>query len=112
MKLSRPVKFAGEPRIRAVCLPTKRLQYNETDLCIATGWGRDKEDGNLAGKLLEVKIPVHDNAVCKMKYGHSVSIKSGHLCAGHLDGSSGTCVVRFIFFNNQIIKLCIFPVQD
>ncbi|XP_022909353.1 chymotrypsin-like elastase family member 2A [Onthophagus taurus] len=91
MKLSTPVKLTGN-RVRSICLPTKRLSYNETDLCIATGWGRAKEDGKLAGKLLEVKIPVHDNAVCKKKYEHAVPIRSGHLCAGHLDGSSGTCV--------------------
>ncbi|CAH0553091.1 unnamed protein product [Brassicogethes aeneus] len=93
MRLSRPVKLAGDSRIRAVCLPTKRLSYNQTDLCIATGWGRDSEDGMLAGKLLEAKIPVHDNAICRKKYGHSVNIRSGHMCAGRLDGSSGTCVV-------------------
>lgn len=93
MKLSRPVKLKG--RIRTICLPMKRLLYNETDFCVATGWGRDKEDGVLAGKLLEARIPVHDNAVCKKKYGHAVSIRSGHLCAGHLDGTTGTCVVRF-----------------
>lgn len=97
MKLSRSVKFVGSSRVRAVCLPAKRLSYNETNLCVATGWGRDKEDGNLAGRLLESRIPVHDNAICKKKYGHSVPIRSGHLCAGHLDGSSGTCVVNFLF---------------
>ncbi|GJQ73915.1 hypothetical protein Trydic_g18849 [Trypoxylus dichotomus] len=91
MKLSRPVKLTGS-RIRAVCLPSRRLAYNDTDLCIATGWGRDKEDGKLAGKLLEVRIPVHDNGLCKKKYGHAVPIRNGHLCAGHVDGSSGTCV--------------------
>lgn len=93
MKLSRSVKLAGDSRVRAVCLPTKRLAHNQTDLCIATGWGRSVEDGMLAGKLLEAKVPVHDNAICRKKYGHSVNIRSGHLCAGHLDGSSGTCVV-------------------
>ncbi|KAJ8978406.1 hypothetical protein NQ317_008481, partial [Molorchus minor] len=92
MKLSRPVKLMGESRIRSVCLPTKRLSHNQTDLCIATGWGRDVEDGFLAGKLLEARVPVHDNAVCRKKYGHAVNIRSGHLCAGHLDGTSGTCV--------------------
>lgn len=96
VKLSRPVKLVGESRIRAVCLPNKRLTYNDTGMCIATGWGRDAENGILAGKLLETKVPVHDNAICRKKYGHSVNIRSGHLCAGHLDGSTGTCVVRFI----------------
>ncbi|XP_019871030.1 trypsin-1 isoform X2 [Aethina tumida] len=92
VKLSRPVKLVGESRIRAVCLPNKRLTYNDTGMCIATGWGRDAENGILAGKLLETKVPVHDNAICRKKYGHSVNIRSGHLCAGHLDGSTGTCV--------------------
>lgn len=93
MKLSRPVKLANNRNIRAVCLPSKRLSHNQTDLCIATGWGRDSEDGDLAGKLLEARVPVHDNAVCRKKYGRGVPIRSGHLCAGHLDGSTGTCVV-------------------
>lgn len=113
MKLSRSVKFYGGSRIRAVCLPTKRFTHNETDLCVATGWGRDKEDGSLAGRLLESRIPVHDNAICKTKYGHSVPIRSGHLCAGHLDGSSGTCVVsqislhlRLTFFKINIFCCC------
>nr|CAI5869842.1 unnamed protein product [Callosobruchus analis] len=93
MKLARPVKVAAaESRVRAVCLPSKRLTHNQTEICIATGWGRDAEDGPLAGRLLEARVPVHDNAVCRKKYGHSVHIRSGHLCAGHLDGSSGTCV--------------------
>lgn len=93
MKLSRPVGFSQHARARPVCLPTKRLSHNQTDLCIATGWGRDSEDGALAGRLLEAKVPVHDNAICRKKYGHAVSIRSGHLCAGSLDGSTGTCVV-------------------
>ena len=97
MKLSRPVKLARDSRVRAVCLPSSRLTYNQTDLCIATGWGRDVEDGMLAGKLLEARVPLHDNAVCRKKYGHAVAIRSGHMCAGHLDGSSGTCVVMFGF---------------
>ncbi|XP_072397547.1 trypsin-1-like [Diabrotica undecimpunctata] len=92
MKLSRPVKFTKESRVRAVCLPTTRLHHNQTDLCYATGWGRASEDGMLSIRLLESRVPVHDNAVCRKKYGHAVHIKSGHLCAGHLDGSSGTCV--------------------
>lgn len=98
MKLSRPVKFAGNSRIRAVCLPTHRLSHNQTDLCVATGWGRDVQDGELAVKLLEARVPVHDNAICRKKYGRSVPIRSGHLCAGHLDGSTGTCVVSSHFF--------------
>ncbi|KAB0800230.1 hypothetical protein PPYR_05970 [Photinus pyralis] len=92
MKLSQPVKLIAGSRIRSVCLPSKRITHNQTDLCIATGWGRDSEDGPLSSKLLESRVPVHDNAVCRKKYQHAVNIRSGHLCAGHLDGSSGTCV--------------------
>nr|CAH7745011.1 unnamed protein product [Callosobruchus chinensis] len=72
MKLARPVKVAAaDSRVRAVCLPSKRLTHNQTEICIATGWGRDAEDGPLAGRLLEARVPVHDNAVCRKKYGHS-----------------------------------------
>lgn len=107
MKLSKPIKTARNSRIRAVCLPTKRISHNETDLCIATGWGRSAEDGQLAGQLLEAKVPVHDNAICRKKYGHSVAIRSGHLCAGHLDGSTGTCVVCFYFCLYLLLPLMV-----
>lgn len=96
MKLSKPIKLTKDSRIRPVCLPPNRSAYNQTDLCMATGWGRDTEAGLLAGRLLEARVPLHDNALCRKKYGHAVSIKSGHICAGHLDGSSGTCVVNIL----------------
>lgn len=104
MKLSRPVTLTGKSRVRAVCLPTKRLSYNQTSRCVATGWGRAAEDGSLAVKLLEAKIPVHDNAVCRKKYGSTVPIRNGHLCAGHLDGTTGTCVVS-IHKQNYLYKI-------
>lgn len=61
--------------------------------CVATGWGRYKTHGSMVPTLLQATVPLHDNSLCQAKYGNSIPIKKGHLCAGHLDGTTGTCVV-------------------
>ncbi|XP_018911793.2 chymotrypsin-like elastase family member 2A [Bemisia tabaci] len=63
-----------------------------TRLCVATGWGRTDAKGALSSTLRQIKVPLHDNAVCKSKYEPSVPIQRGHLCGGKLDGHSGACV--------------------
>ncbi|KAK6631149.1 hypothetical protein RUM43_014245 [Polyplax serrata] len=60
--------------------------------CVVTGWGRDKTQGPMTSTLLQATVPLHDNSLCQAKYGSSVPIRTGHLCAGHLDGTTGTCV--------------------
>ncbi|RZF47679.1 hypothetical protein LSTR_LSTR006315 [Laodelphax striatellus] len=87
LKLSRPV--SGR-MIRAVCLD--KAENNSPRRCIATGWGRTTQTGKLSGILRQVRIPVHDNELCKAKYGPSVPIQDSHLCAGKLDGSTGACI--------------------
>ncbi|KAJ4450266.1 hypothetical protein ANN_01686 [Periplaneta americana] len=86
---SRPVRN----RIQTICLPEKATVLSSSSAsCVATGWGHASHSGSLTSKLLEARIPLQDNSVCRSKYGNSVPIRAGHLCAGHLDGSTGTCV--------------------
>ncbi|XP_063226626.1 tryptase beta-2-like isoform X2 [Bacillus rossius redtenbacheri] len=56
------------------------------------GWGHAAVQGSLVARLLESQIPLRDNSACQAKYGKWVAIRAGHLCAGHTDGSTGTCV--------------------
>lgn len=72
--------------------------------CIATGWGRDKAQGPDTATLLQAQVPLLDNSVCENKYGGSISIRMGHLCAGRLDGTTGTCVVTTNFLK-KLMKL-------
>nr|CAD7426671.1 unnamed protein product [Timema monikensis] len=90
MKLSRSVT-TKEDHLQAICLPESNIPLPR--VCIATGWGHTKTRGSLASRLMEARIPVHDNKACQAKYSGSVPIRASHLCAGHLDGSTGTCVV-------------------
>lgn len=93
LKLSQTSRSAGS-RLRSICLPEQATALpSASGSCIATGWGHASRVGSLTAKLLEAKIPLHENSVCQSKYGNSVPIRAGHLCAGHLDGSTGTCVV-------------------
>lgn len=100
LHLTRPVK---SKRMSSVCLdaPTSPPR-----LCVATGWGRVTQSGSLSNTLRQIRIPLHNNTLCKTKYGPSVQIHDGHLCAGKLDGSTGTCVVWHIF--NLILFIVFF----
>ncbi|XP_044743820.1 proproteinase E-like [Chrysoperla carnea] len=92
MRLSRPANISGKSRIRSVCLPPRRPIFDASTKCVATGWGRTTPTGDLVPRLQEAVIPIHSNKLCREKYGNSVTIRSGHLCAGQLDGSTGTCI--------------------
>jgi len=81
-------------RLQSICLSEQAATSPfASGPCIATGWGQVSRTGSLTAKLLEARIPLQESAVCRSKYGNSVPIRAGHLCAGHLDGSTGTCVV-------------------
>ncbi|KAL1132804.1 hypothetical protein AAG570_010756 [Ranatra chinensis] len=84
MRLSRVARGVG-----VVCLEGG---LESVRVCTATGWGRTLEAGPMAPTLRQARIPLHDNQLCKNKYGPSVHIHEGHICAGKLDGSTGACV--------------------
>lgn len=65
----------------------------EERVCTATGWGRSVPAGPLSARLRQVRVPLHHNSLCQDKYGPSLQIEDGHLCAGKLDGSTGACIV-------------------
>jgi hypothetical protein len=61
--------------------------------CVVTGWGRSQTNGSLTDTLLEASVPQLPIEACQGKYPENLPLRSGHLCAGNTDGSSGTCVV-------------------
>jgi plasminogen len=101
LKLSRLV--VGE-KIKPVCLPESSYVLKSFGRCFATGWGRASSQGPLTATLLEAQIPILENKICSAKYGQSVPIRSGHLCAGRLDGTTGTCVVGLKNINGFVVK--------
>lgn len=90
MKLARPAPLSKV--VRTICLPEPEEELANGQ-CVASGWGRYGPTQSLSAALLEASVPLLDSEKCTQAYGKSVPIRSGHLCAGHTDGSSGSCVV-------------------
>ncbi|XP_020300112.1 chymotrypsinogen A-like isoform X2 [Pseudomyrmex gracilis] len=101
MKLARPAPLSKV--VRTICLPDAREDLGERK-CMASGWGRYGPSPSLSTALLEASVPLLDLEDCLQAYGTSVPIKNGHLCAGHTDGSSGSCVVIVSFFSHFFLK--------
>jgi len=94
MKLARPAPLSKV--VRTICLPDSEENLGERQ-CVASGWGRYSPSPSLSTALLEANVPLLDLEECLQAYGASVPIRKGHLCAGHTDGSSGSCVVKRAF---------------
>ncbi|XP_078036884.1 chymotrypsin-like elastase family member 2A [Augochlora pura] len=89
MKLARPAPLSKVVRTIRLPEPEEKLANG---YCVASGWGRYGPSQSLSTALLEASVPLLDLEKCIKAYGKSVPIRSGHLCAGHTDGSSGSCV--------------------
>lgn len=91
-----------------ICLPdSPDLQTHSfrRDTCFTTGYGSTDTGGygstytggSIVTGLRETHTPVLDTGICSRAYNTSqfghVKIRDSHLCAGHVDGSAGTCVV-------------------
>ncbi|XP_058118574.1 uncharacterized protein LOC131288435 [Anopheles ziemanni] len=60
--------------------------------CLATGWGKSTIDDELTDVLLQTRAPIQSSKKCEEAYGDFIKLHRGHLCAGNLDGTGGTCV--------------------
>ena len=86
--------------LRPICLPDNSSLHTHTfegDDCYVTGWGSASLESKLMENLQELKVPILQNKLCSEpydipEYGH-VKVRDSHLCAGSIDGLSGTCVV-------------------
>ncbi|XP_066590382.1 chymotrypsinogen A-like [Prorops nasuta] len=89
MKLARDAPLSKV--VRTICLPEAEEDLADGH-CVASGWGRYGPSPSLSNALLEANVPLLQLKDCLQAYGSSVPIHNGHLCAGHTDGSSGSCV--------------------
>lgn len=94
MKLARPAPLSKV--VRTICLPEPEEKLANR-YCVASGWGQYGSSQSLSTALLEASVPLLDLEKCTKAYGKSVSLRNGHLCAGHINGSTGSCVVNNIF---------------
>lgn len=91
MKLARPAPLSKV--VRTICLPGPGQDLSGGH-CVTSGWGRYGPSPSLSTALLEASVPLLNLEECLQAYGTSVPIRKGHLCAGQIDGSSGSCVVN------------------
>ncbi|XP_071565745.1 chymotrypsinogen A [Temnothorax nylanderi] len=89
MKLARPAPLSKV--VRTICLPGPGQDLSQGQ-CVTSGWGRYGPSPSLSTALLEASVPLLNLEECLQAYGTSVPIRKGHLCAGQIDGSSGSCV--------------------
>ncbi|EFN88238.1 chymotrypsinogen A [Harpegnathos saltator] len=89
MKLARPAPLSKV--VRTICLPDPEENFAERQ-CVTSGWGRYGPSPSLSTALLEANVPLLNLEECLQVYGTLVPIRKGHLCAGHTDGSTGSCV--------------------
>ena len=66
------------------------VDYSSTEICVATGWGKTSEEGELADSLQEVHVPLLSSSKCSGDLGESFK-GSAMLCAGHTKGAKDAC---------------------
>eukprot|EP00095_Tigriopus_kingsejongensis_P010416 snap_masked-scaffold203_size261420-processed-gene-1.2 protein:Tk10416 transcript:snap_masked-scaffold203_size261420-processed-gene-1.2-mRNA-1 annotation:"transmembrane protease serine 9-like" len=82
LKLPTAVQFNA--KVRPVCLPTTRLQANQT--LWVTGWGKTATTGQLAMNLKEAELNLQTDSYCRRFYGSSLA--SSFLCTTQRSGAS------------------------
>lgn len=89
LKLARPAPLSKV--VRTICLPGPGQELSGGHAqCVTSGWGRYGPSPSLSTALLEASVPLLNLEECLQAYGTSVPIRKGHLCAGQIDGSSGS----------------------
>uniref|UniRef100_A0A0N5AVL2 Peptidase S1 domain-containing protein n=1 Tax=Syphacia muris TaxID=451379 RepID=A0A0N5AVL2_9BILA len=76
--------------VNKVCLPIMPPPDNK--ICVVTGWGFDKEDGNRSNVLKEIHVPIIPSFLCNdlLHYQGRVHYPS-MLCAGYNSGGIDAC---------------------
>nr|CAD7397109.1 unnamed protein product [Timema poppensis] len=78
--------FVFSTTVRAISLGTAELAAGT--YTTVTGWGATVAGGGASANLLQVSVPVIDQATCSRYYG---SITNGMLCAGYAAGGKDSC---------------------
>uniref|UniRef100_A0A8C8RV17 Ovochymase-1 n=1 Tax=Pelusios castaneus TaxID=367368 RepID=A0A8C8RV17_9SAUR len=79
--------------VQPICLPHKDDKFEAGTLCVASGWGRVSEAGDLSNVLQEVELPILDRATCSalLQSMNLPPVASSMLCAGFPDGGKDAC---------------------
>jgi len=89
VKLATPIPFSDT--IRPICLPTAGEAIPVGKTCVAAGWGRNNSrNQDTPDALQQVLAPAQDAKTCQKGWFSSYK-EDIMICAGSLQGTSGTC---------------------
>ncbi|XP_045549629.1 uncharacterized protein [Salmo salar] len=87
VELTSPVILSEH--VTPVCLPSG-LEPSTGSPCLVAGWGSLYEDGPSADVVMEAKVPLLPQSVCKSALGKEL-VTNTMLCAGYLSGGVNSC---------------------
>ncbi|KAL8188198.1 UNVERIFIED_CONTAM: hypothetical protein K2H54_062825 [Gekko kuhli] len=88
LELSSPV--APSAWVTPVCLPERPVDLSPGMLCYIIGWGSLYEDGPAADVVMEARVPVLAQDVCRGTLGRQL-FTNAMFCAGYLSGGIDSC---------------------
>uniref|UniRef100_A0A8C5WAT6 Serine protease 56 n=1 Tax=Leptobrachium leishanense TaxID=445787 RepID=A0A8C5WAT6_9ANUR len=77
-------------RARPVCLPEVSKDPAPGTSCYIAGWGSLYEDGPLSDVVMEARVPVLSQEICKATLGRDM-VTNTMFCAGYLNGGIDSC---------------------
>ncbi|XP_076311529.1 proclotting enzyme [Tachypleus tridentatus] len=80
-------------RIRPICLPYRKLRYDDLAMRkpFITGWGTTAFNGPSSAVLREVQLPIWEHEACRQAYEKDLNITNVYMCAGFADGGKDAC---------------------
>ncbi|XP_070610357.1 serine protease 56 [Erythrolamprus reginae] len=88
LELSAPVRPSAW--VNPVCLPERPTKTDQEVLCYIIGWGSLYEDGPPAEVVMEARVPILDQNLCRGALGSQL-VSSTMFCAGYLSGGIDSC---------------------
>ncbi|KAM6221016.1 plasma kallikrein [Rhynchocyon petersi] len=88
VKLEAPLNFTELQK--PICLPSKYDTNTIYTNCWITGWGYNKEKGEIQSILQKANIPLVTNKECQARY-RDYAITNQMICAGYKEGGTDAC---------------------
>ncbi|KAI5098691.1 transmembrane protease, serine 4a isoform X1, partial [Silurus meridionalis] len=89
MRLTKPLTLGAT--VKPVCLPPYGLGLTGGAPLVVTGWGYQKENGQLSSNLQEADILLIDQNLCSSPAVYGTSITERMVCAGNMQGKVDAC---------------------
>ncbi|XP_029142516.1 serine protease 56, partial [Protobothrops mucrosquamatus] len=87
LELTAPVRPSAW--VTPVCLPDQAAETSQ-ELCYIVGWGSLYEDGPPAEVVMEARVPILAQDLCRAALGSQL-VSSAMFCAGYLSGGIDSC---------------------